>query len=207
MSRVLGAIAVAALVTCSLDAGVVAQSSQASGGPALPLRLRAWAVSMGTMATGANAMIEITINRWSTAKERETLIATFLEKGQDKLLDALQKQKSLGRMRYPNVTGRDPQNRAIGYDLRYAWHRPAEDGGDMLVIAFDRYVSFQEAVNNPRVSDYPFTFIQIHLPKEGKGEGRMAVATRLDFNKKKNAVELENYSSEPVRLNQIEILK
>ncbi len=33
----------------------------------------------------------------------------------------------------------------------------------------------------------------------------MAYATQIGFDKKKNTVELENYSSEPVRLNNLEL--
>jgi hypothetical protein len=39
----------------------------------------------------------------------------------------------------------------------------------------------------------------------GKGQGKMAYATKVTFDKKKNNVELENYSSEPVRLNNLEL--
>ena len=43
------------------------------------------------------------------------------------------------------------------------------------------------------------------IDKNGKGEGKMAYATQISFDKKKNAVELENYTSEPVRLNQLKL--
>jgi hypothetical protein len=33
----------------------------------------------------------------------------------------------------------------------------------------------------------------------------MAVATKISFDKKKKQIELENYSSEPVRLNQVKV--
>jgi hypothetical protein len=39
--------------------------------------------------------------------------------------------------------------------------------------------------------------------KAGKGEGKLAYATQILFDKKKNTIELENYSSEPVRLNNL----
>ena len=55
--------------------------------------------------------------------------------------------------------------------------------------------------------DYPFTLIEIHLNKDGEGEGKMAYATKISFDKKKNNVELENYSSEPVRLQTVKIEK
>ena len=61
--------------------------------------------------------------------------------------------------------------------------------------------------NQPRTVDYPFTLIEIHLNRDGEGQGKMAYATKITFDKKKNTVELENYSSEPVRLNTVKVEK
>jgi hypothetical protein len=68
-------------------------------------------------------------------------------------------------------------------------------------------MSFFELRDQPRTVDYPFTLIEIHLNRDGEGEGRMAYATKISFDKKKNAVELENYSSEPVRLTTVKMEK
>ena len=46
----------------------------------------------------------------------------------------------------------------------------------------------------------------MRLDGNGRVAGRMAVATRIEFDKKKQMV-LENYASEPVRLNEIKIDK
>jgi hypothetical protein len=64
-----------------------------------------------------------------------------------------------------------------------------------------------EARENPRSRDYPFTLIEIHLDKDGKGQGKASVATKITFDKEKNTLELENYSSEPVRLNEVTVEK
>ncbi len=182
---------------CALAAAAAAQTSGE------PMRMTAWAVNMSNVATGANATVEIRIDRWSTAAERERLIATFLDKGQDALLRALQKAPVKGRMRIPGWQGPDPHQVRLGWDLRYAMDFPGEDGGRKIVIATDRYIGFWEARNQPRSIDYPFTFVEIHLNADGRGEGKLAVATKLSFDKKKNVVELENYASEPVRLQQV----
>lgn len=188
----------------SLDSGSArAQARQAAADLPVPIRLSAWAVSMGTVAPGANAVMDIRVTRWTTAAEREALITTVLEKGSDALLRALQKTPSHGRMSIPGWTGPDPHQARLGWDLHYAWQIPSPDGGHRLVIATDRYIGFLEARNQPRTADYPFTLLEIRLPKEGKGEGKLAVATKISFDKKKNQIELENYSSEPVRLNNI----
>ncbi len=164
----------------------------------LPLKLRAFAINMGNIATGGSSTVDITINTWSTEAIRQRLITTFNEKGPEKLLDALQDQKAVGFMRLPNT---------LGYDLRFARQSPLEEGGSRIIIVTDRYISNAEARNQPRTMDYPFTLIEIHMKKDGTGEGKMSVATKISLNKKDQTVELENYGSEPVRLTTIKIVK
>jgi len=173
----------------------------------LPLRMSAFAVSMATAAPGANAVMDIRVKRWSTQTERESLLNTAVEKGQDALLRALQKMPDHGRISIPGWTGPDPHNARLGWTLHYAYVTPGEDGGYRIGIATDRYIGMWEARNQPRTIDYPFSLIEIRLGKDGKGVGKMAVATKIDFDKKKKQLVLENYSSEPVRLNEVKIEK
>jgi hypothetical protein len=51
--------------------------------------------------------------------------------------------------------------------------------------------------------DYPFTIFEMRFDKSGKGEGKVAWGTQIRFDKKNNNIELENYSTEPVRLNNL----
>jgi hypothetical protein len=173
----------------------------------VPLRMSAFAVSMGTAAPGANAVMDIRITRWSTAAEREALLKTAVEKNQDALLRALQKMPNHGKISIPGWTGPDPHNARLGWVLHYAYVTPGEDGGYRIGIATDRYIGMLEARNQPRTIDYPFSLIEIRLGKDGKGVGKMAVATKIEFDKKKKQLVLENYSSEPVRLNEVKLEK
>jgi hypothetical protein len=168
--------------------------------PQEKLEITAFAVNMSNIATGANATVRININSWSTAEQRKELITTMVEKGSDALLKALQKQPSHGRWNVPGKMGPDPHQLALGHDIRYAWQTPLPDGGKRIVIVTDRYIGFGEARNQPRSIDYPFTLMEIHVDKDGKGEGKVAVATKIEFDKDKNVIQLENYASEPVRL-------
>lgn len=172
-----------------------------------PIRLNAFGVNMSNIGTGATGMIDIRINRWSTAAEREKIITTMVDEGQDKLVSLLQDLPSKGRLSFPGHLGPDPNNMRLGWDLRYAWTTPTPEGGHRIVVALDRYMSFWEIRNQPRTVDYPFTLIQIQMNKDGKGEGRMAYATKITFDKKKKNIELENYSTEPVRLNEVTYVK
>jgi hypothetical protein len=169
------------------------------------LDITAFAVNMSNIGTGANEVVDIRIDSWSSADERALLIKTMLENNADALLRELQKTHSHGRFSIPGLRGPDPHQLRLGHDLHYAWQTAQPDGGRRIVIATDRYIGFAEARNQPRTIDYPFTLFEIRANKDGKGEGKMAVATKISFDKKKNAIELENYASEPVRLNAVTV--
>jgi hypothetical protein len=177
--------------------------------PQVPFTMRAFAVNMTNVNVprGNAGVMQIRITGWSPAATRGRLISTFLDKGQDALLSAMQKEKSVGRMSMPNWQGPDPQNYRLGWDIRYAAHEPLPEGGERIVIATDRQMSMWEVRERPRSFDYPFTLIEIRMPKEGKGEGRAFGATQIKFDKKKNQIVLEQYSAGEIRLNEIEIDK
>jgi hypothetical protein len=203
-SPIASCIVAGALTAIALSVTIGAQSKAPSSTD--KVTINGWALNMSNIATGANQTIQIRIDGWSNASQRQHLIDTFLEKKQDGLLRELEKQPDLGRFNFPGYMGPDPNNvMRLGTDIRYAMNHPGEDGGRRIVIITPRVIGFREAVNQPRISDYPFTLFEMRFNKDGKGEGRMAYATQINFDKKKNTVELENYSSEPVRLNNLEL--
>jgi hypothetical protein len=206
MFKVMAASALAlALGFVVLTPTVGAQASQAASATD-KVTISGWALNMSNVATGANQSIKITIDGWSNPSQREHLITTFMEKKQAGLVRELEKQPELGRFNFPGYMGPDPSNiMRLGTDIRYAMNHPGENGGRRIVIITPRVIGFQEARNQPRTTDYPFTLFEMRFDKDGKGEGRMAYMTQISFDKKKNTVELENYSSEPVRLNQLKL--
>jgi len=162
----------------------------------VPLKLTANAVNMSNIGTGQTGTVDITINRWSVDAERERLLAVFLDKGPEHLLSALQDKRPVGRISTPG---------SIGYDLRYARLTSLDDGGARIVALTDRPISGWEAMNRPRVFDYPFTLIQIQLDSHGNGEGKLSIATKISYDKKAREIELETYASEPVRLENVHL--
>lgn len=200
-------LALGLVTVANVPASTQSASGAQAGSPlsAGRLRLSALAVDMSNMATGRTATVDFTINRWSSEAQRELLISTMVDKGQDALLKVLQDQPSLGKMSFPGWQGRDPLNARLGWDIRYAHQIAKDDGGTRVILALDRYIGFWEAANRPRSIDYPFTFIEIHLDRNGEGEGKMSIATRVNFDKKKTMIELETYASEPVRLQSVRV--
>jgi hypothetical protein len=140
--------------------------------------------------------IEIVIERWSSQRERDELIATLKEKGGDALLSKLQKMPRVGYIR-------DANGGSIGWDLHFARERKLEDGGRQIVLATDRPISTWEAFNRPRSSEYDFTLADIRFDGDGKGVGKLAVAAKITTNPKTGVIEIENFASEPVRLTEV----
>jgi hypothetical protein len=166
----------------------IVSSAQTMGSPA---RYTANAINLNR---GAAGNIEIVVNRWSSDKDRDKLMSVMLEKGPDKLLDALQDMPRMGYFRAPGN---------LGWDVHFARKLPLPDGGERVVLVTDRRISFREAVNQPRSIDYPFTVIELRLNKDGEGEGKMSIATKIIADKENNIVTLENYDIQPVMLNNI----
>ena len=198
----------ASIATLALAATAVTVAGEQSVQPSATdkVTIEGWALNMSNVATGANQMIRINIDKWSNPKQRELLITTFMEKKQKGLLSVLEDQPEVGRFNFPGYMGPDPNNvMRLGTDIRYAMSFAGEDGGRRIVIITPRVIGFKEAVNQPRTADYPFTLFEMRFDKAGNGEGKMAYGTQILFDKKKNNIVLENYSSEPVRLNQLKL--
>jgi hypothetical protein len=156
-----------------------------------PERFVANAVNMNR---GASGTVEIVVERWSSDKDRDKLMSVLLEKGPDKLLDVLQDMPRMGYFRAPGN---------LGIDIHFARRVPQAEGGERVVLVTDRRIGFWEASNQPRSIDYPFTVIELRLNRDGEGEGKMSLATKIIPDKENNIVTLENYDIQPVMLTNV----
>ena len=185
--------AVAAIVISVSAALPAAQSNMTA-----PEKYTAFAVDISNTAPSARtSTVDITINRWSTDAERDGLLAVFRAKGQGALLSALQKLPVVGGITTPG---------SLKYDIHFARQRAEAEGGRMIFLMTDRYIGTWEAANRPRTMDYPFTLIQLQLDKDGKGVGKASVATKIT-EAADGTIELENFSNQPVALNEVRKIK
>jgi hypothetical protein len=162
------------------------------GGEAVE-RFTAFAVSTGGPRTAPVAdQVILSIDRWSTPEERQTLVDTLRERGSEALLNTLRDMPEVGYIRTPD---------SLGYPLHYADQQSLPEGGRRIVLATDRPIRFWELWRSARTLDYPFTIIQLQLDKDGEGQGKLSLATRvvpLD-----GRILLENWSVAPVQLTNV----
>jgi hypothetical protein len=159
-----------------------------------PERFTAVAINMGTPGRAGANRVDIVVEKWSPTAERDRLLNVLFEKGPEKLLDTLQDLPRVGYFRTPN---------SIGYDIHFSQRTALPDHAERIVLVTDRYINFWEARNRPRTVDYPFTVIELRIDGDGKGEGKMSIATKITGNKDTNTIVLENYATQPVMLNDV----
>jgi hypothetical protein len=184
----------AALAVCLLALAAVPRVEAADR----VLELRAFAVNLSGGPRARAGTIDINIERWSSDEERNRLRDVLIERGSEKLLAALQDVK-------PRV-GYVRTSTSLGWDLSFARETPLPDGGRRIVLASDRPMSFWELRSRPRSTDYEFMLVEIRLDAQGKGQGKLARAAKVDYDKASNTIQIENYGIEPVRLTQVEVV-
>ena len=181
--------AVACAFVAALGARPLAQEDRDHAG-----RFTATAINMGAPGPARVDRVEIVVNQWSPRAQRDRLIGVLFERGPEKLLDALQDLPKVGYFKTPET---------LAYDLRYAQRTTLPDRSERIVLATDRNVRFWEAARASRTLDYPFTIIELRFDGDGRGEGKMSLATKVTADKKNNAIELENWGTQPVLLKDV----
>ena len=157
-------------------------------------KFTATAINMGSPGPTRVDRVDIVVTQWSPMAQRDRLIGVLFDKGPDKLLDVLQDLPKVGYFKTPET---------LAYDLHYAQRTPLPDRGERIVLATDRYVRFWEVARGARTTYYPFTIIELRMNGDGRGEGKMSIATRVMADKKTNSVVLENWGTQPVLLKDV----
>jgi hypothetical protein len=150
-------------------------------------RMTIQATAMGTSTQmGRIYSVNIIIEKFSTADDRQTLIAAFKRSGQDGLIDVLEDMKPKGRVRFASG--------GVGNDVKYIIELPSEKGRKFRLIT-DRNLAFGELYNGTRSRDYSVGAIELLLTPDGKGSGTVLPACKLTVNKKTKQVEIETYQN------------
>jgi hypothetical protein len=140
-------------------------------------------------AIGARSMnIDIQIDKYTTDQEIGEYIDLLKEKGQDQLRLKLEKVK-VGNIR-PSAS--------VGTELAIA--RVFETlEGKVIRLLTARNMRFLELYHGGRSTDYPFTIVEIHLDKEGKGEGAIMGGAQISFSKE-GKLEIESFGNQYAKL-------
>lgn len=179
------------LLGAVLGAIVVALGASPSGqGIGAPERFQAFAVDLPDVGPTRSGPVEIVISRWPGRTERESILAA-LDQGQSAFMRELERTPRVGYVRTPASTG---------WDLHYVDVVEAADGGRTITLLTDRPIGMWESFYRPPSIDYPVTWIQLKVDRDGRGEGTMFEAARVSGSLTHRFMVLENYASRGIRL-------
>ena len=140
-------------------------------------------VGTGGSIGGQTLNLDINIDKYTSDQEIQEYLVILAEEGQDELRKTLEKI-SVGRIAPVATTGTD---------LSIARVYQTEEA-KVIRLLTPRPVSFFEAYRRGRSMDYPFTILEIHLNKEGKGEGAIMAGAQLRFDKE-GQLNIESYGN------------
>ena len=162
-------------------------TNTASSAQKLPKSITIQATAMGTSTQlGRVVSVNLIIKEVTTDEERAGLLEAFQQKGNEGLVNALDKMKSKGRM---SVTG------TLGYDVAYVKLFRQPDGSSVLRMVTDRPLRFGEVWADTRTTDYELSGVEIIISKDKKkNTGTLCPASRFKINKQ-NELEMELYQN------------
>jgi hypothetical protein len=195
----------------------VAGGGSAASSDTAALTLRATITSAETKVA-----LTITLSRWSTEAERAPLLAPLAApppapaapapaaaggrggRGRGapppppsplaRLSAAIKAAPTLGYIWTDGVTG---------YSIKYAWHAPATDESERIVLVTDRRLNSHApdwAAASGAAGDPDFTVIEMRLDGRGVGEGKTSLTTRVAIDTAANTLALDGYAAAPALL-------
>lgn len=160
-------------------------NSQSAEAQKLPKKITIQAQAMGTQTQmGRNFSLTAIINELSPASDQKILLEAFQAKGNEGLVNALEKMRSKGRLA---ITG------TLGGDLAYIRRFDMPDGTVRIRMITNRLLRFGEVWSDSRSTDYQLSAVEITFSKDRKhNKGTLLPAAQLKLDKK-GQIEIETF--------------
>ena len=143
------------------------------------------------------ARLKIVINEWSPDSERDRLLSVLKTDGPDKLAESFRQGRAAGYIAWPGN---------LDYTIRFAYRMPRADGGEDVILATDYpvHVWWDPTLGAPPASVAQGTLIQLQLNRDGRGEGKLSVGTKVTATNDGKLFALEDYAKHPVMLTDVQ---
>ena len=146
------------------------------------------------VGAGLRVNVDLWVDAYTNDDEAKTMAGLLVNAGPDALLKALEKSKTIGRIRL--------SGRAGFYDLKLIRSHRTPTGRRIYGVG-DRPVGFLEAYAGNRSMDYPFGILQLELKTDEKGkeegEGALLYSAKIKV-LGGNSIDVESYGIGPIRL-------
>ena len=146
------------------------------------------------VGAGARMNVDLWVDSYTSDAEAKSMAGTLMQGGPDALLKALEKAKTIGKIR---LTGR-----AGFYDFKLIRSHQTENGRRIYAVG-DRPIGFLEVYAGSRSQDYPFGILQLELKKNDKGReegtGALLYSAKIKV-LEGNSIDVESYGIGPIKL-------
>jgi hypothetical protein len=146
------------------------------------------------------------ILKWSTLEDRQRMIpvltsASQEDKGIPDFTKLLAARPSAGQ-----IWSEGP----AGYSLKYAHREELPGGGQRVVVITDRPLGAVDYPGPWRAQGQsgdvpPFTVIELHVSRNGRGEGKMSLTGSFTVDAEAHTVHLSNYDAAPVTIRNVQL--
>jgi len=150
-------------------------------------------VGTGAGVGAGSHPITIYIQDYTSDEQVQDYLDMVAEKNQGLLRSTLEKVSGLGRIAMAGF---------IGTELAVIRVHDT-DQGKLINLVTARNMSFLELYVSGRTTNYPYSFLQLLVDEEGKGQGTVILAARFSFDKEGN-LEIESYGLQPFQLWNVE---
>jgi hypothetical protein len=152
-------------------------------------------VAIGGQFGGASRTFTLEITGHTPTEEGIRLFEILRTQGQDGFMKAIT-SKELGHF---SVDGQ------VGRDLNFVQESQSPKGRKITII-FERWLRMFEVRNATRSRDYPFTYIELFVDDNGKGEGSLVGLAKLSADKQNpNTFDIENFGTYAAKLMGVEL--
>ena len=154
---------------------------------------------VGIGGTFAGQSIPFTLEISGVTSDENALkyLEVLKNKGQAGLLSAISKNK-LGWVKLDSTAVRGINLTKWTYDLLVVRALRTEKGR-LFKMLYERTPSMYELRQGGRIRDYIFTYMEMYVGEDGKGNGMAIGAAKIKWSKKEE-LEIENFGTYPARL-------
>jgi len=174
------------LITIALAIGITSSSTSAQRGTTFTGTAVIYGSGVSTRTVSRT--FTMIINRRTSEADATMYLQTLQRGGQDDFSRQIESNE-LGRFSFDGQTGL-PIN-AVLVD---------QDGDDTRIrVVFKRWIGFGELRRGARSTDYPFTYVELRIDQNGRGDGMIIPAARVRA-RGSNTLEFEDFGTFPGRL-------
>jgi hypothetical protein len=87
-----------------------------------------------------------------------------------------------------------------GYSIRYAWHAPANDGAERVILVTERRLGPTAAGSPDPQATSEFTVIEMVIDPKGSGEAKTSLTTPVVIDAAARTLALDDYRAAPALL-------